>query len=153
MFWSCHKQGKKTNKKSFSLPSPSCSVRWTLKGKDEIENQTKVSLTRICDNFYNDKDSVPVDGSTPCLCIFSWYERYLVSLTIFRHLSNTHAQGMSLVNPSLCLYAIYSVLHRMLFLSLSQEVRVAFSRSTLLEHPSYNCCILVFVLQGVLSAK
>ena len=76
-----------------------------------------------------------------------------MSLTIFRHLSNTHAQGMSLVNPSLCLYAIYSVLHRMLFLSLSQEVRVAFSRSTLLEHPSYNCCILVSVLQGVLSAK
>ena len=54
-------------------------------------------------------------------CIFSWYGRYLVSFIIFRHLLNIHAYGMSLVNPSLCLYAIYSVLHRTLFLSLASS--------------------------------
>ena len=37
---------------------------------------------------------------------------------IFRHLLNIHAYGVSLGNPSLCPYALYSVLHRTLFLSL-----------------------------------
>ena len=41
-----------------------------------------------------------------------------MSFIIFRHLLNTHAYGVSLVNPSLCLNALYLVLHRTLFLSL-----------------------------------
>ena len=36
---------------------------------------------------------------------------------IFRHLLNLHAYGVSLGNPSLYLYALYSVLHRTLSLS------------------------------------
>ena len=44
-----------------------------------------------------------------------------MSFIIFRHLLNTHAYGVSVVNPSLCLYALYSVLHRTLFLSLASS--------------------------------
>ena len=44
-----------------------------------------------------------------------------MSFVIFRHLLNIHAYGVSLVNPSLCLYAKYSVLHRTLFLSLASS--------------------------------
>ena len=58
------------------------------------------------------------------ICIFSWYERYLVSFVIFRHLLNIHAYGVSLVNPSLCLYAIYCTERSF---SLSQVIRVAFT--------------------------
>ena len=50
------------------------------------------------------------------ICIFSWYERYLVSFILFRHLLNIHAYGVSLVSN-----AIYSVLHRTLFLSLASS--------------------------------
>ena len=42
-------------------------------------------------------------------------------LIIFRHLLNIHAYGVSLGSPSLCLYALYSVLHRTLFLSLASS--------------------------------
>ena len=40
---------------------------------------------------------------------------------IFRHLLNIHAYDVSLDNPSLCLYALYSVLHRTFFLSLASS--------------------------------
>ena len=40
---------------------------------------------------------------------------------IFRHVLNIHTYGVSLGNLSLCLYALYSVLHRTLFLSLASS--------------------------------
>ena len=79
--------------------------------------------------------------------IFSWYKRYLVSLVIFHHLLNIHAYGVSLVNPSLCLYAIYSVLHRTLFLSLASSPS-CFHRLTPPPPRLYQFCSCFNILPG-----
>ena len=68
-----------------------------------------------------------------------------MSVITFRHLLNIHAYGVSLGNPSLCLYAFYSVLHKTLSLSLATSPS-CFHQLTPPSPPDLSVLFLFYVL-------